>query len=169
MFNVNGPEILVLALLFVILFGPERLPGVVMQIARWVGRFRALTDQATAEIRKELEIAAHEAEAARKEFEQLTLEAKAAVTMVEGETRRAMDAADPARSLASPKAANDRPQTLPDDDNRIGGPAPEAESDRKAAEDTVQRSDTAAEDGAQAPYDALSELANMESEEESAS
>ena len=94
MFNVNGPEILVLAVIFLLLFGPERLPEVVMQMARWVGRFRALTDQATAEIRREFEVAAREAEAARKEFEQLSREAKQAAETVEAETQRALTAAE---------------------------------------------------------------------------
>jgi sec-independent protein translocase protein TatB len=94
MFNVNGPELIALAVLFLLLFGPERLPEVVMQLARWIGRFRALTDQATAEIRREFEFAAHEAEAAKREFEQLSLEAKQAVASVEKETKRAISAAE---------------------------------------------------------------------------
>lgn len=98
MFNVNGPEIVVLAVLFLLLFGPERLPEVVMQVARWIGRFRALTDQATAEIRKEFEFAAQEAEAAKREFEQLSREAKEAVDAVEGEAQRALTAAEGGKS-----------------------------------------------------------------------
>jgi Sec-independent protein translocase protein TatA len=143
MFNVNGPELIALAVLFLLLFGPERLPEVVMQLARWIGRFRALTDQATAEIRREFELAAHEAEAAKREFEQLTLEAKQAVASVEKETQRAITAAESGASGEEPPAlappqvderqAAPRPESSVDAIDAVDEPAPSIGGDRAVA------------------------------------
>jgi sec-independent protein translocase protein TatB len=60
-FNINTGEIVILATLFVILFGPERLPEVATQVGKLLREFRRATESATAEITRELEAAAHEA------------------------------------------------------------------------------------------------------------
>lgn len=60
MFNVNFLEILVLGLLFLLLFGPEKLPEIALQLGRFVREIRELSSSATAEISRELQRAAEE-------------------------------------------------------------------------------------------------------------
>jgi len=55
MFNINSWEILVLAALFVVLFGPDRLPQVMGQVVKLLRDLQRLSDSATAELRQELE------------------------------------------------------------------------------------------------------------------
>lgn len=69
MFNLNGWEIVIVAVLFIILFGPERLPEVALQIGRWVHELRQAAEGATAEITREFEAAAEEARLVRAELE----------------------------------------------------------------------------------------------------
>jgi len=67
MLNINGWELAVLALLFLLLFGPEKLPEVVVQIARMFGQVRRIADSATRDLRVEFEQAADEAKHLRDE------------------------------------------------------------------------------------------------------
>lgn len=61
MFGVNSWEIVVLALLFVLLFGPDRLPEIASQAGRLLAELRQASESATAELTKELEAATREA------------------------------------------------------------------------------------------------------------
>ncbi len=54
MFNIGAGEWLLLAVLGVILVGPDRLPHVASEAARYVRRFKELTAQATTELRENL-------------------------------------------------------------------------------------------------------------------
>jgi len=54
MFNIGAGEWLLLAVLGIILVGPERLPHVATEAARYVRRFKELTAQATTELRENL-------------------------------------------------------------------------------------------------------------------
>lgn len=60
MFNVNPLEILVLGGLFLLLFGPEKLPEIALQLGRFVREIRELSATASAEISRELHRAAEE-------------------------------------------------------------------------------------------------------------
>lgn len=60
MFNVNGWELVFIAVLFILLFGPERLPEIASQVGKTLRELRQLTEGATAELTKELELAARE-------------------------------------------------------------------------------------------------------------
>ncbi len=53
-FDIGAGEILGLAILGVILVGPERLPHVAAEAAKWVKKLRALSQSATAELRDNL-------------------------------------------------------------------------------------------------------------------
>jgi sec-independent protein translocase protein TatB len=53
-FDIGAGEILGLAILGVILVGPERLPHVAAEAAKWVKKLRALSQTATAELRENL-------------------------------------------------------------------------------------------------------------------
>lgn len=52
--DIGAGEILGLAILGVILVGPERLPHVAAEAAKWVKKLRALSQTATAELRENL-------------------------------------------------------------------------------------------------------------------
>jgi len=69
-FNINPWEMTILAVIFLIVFGPERIPEVAAQIGRIVRDVHRATDQATGDLRRELELAARETEAAKAEIRQ---------------------------------------------------------------------------------------------------
>jgi sec-independent protein translocase protein TatB len=54
MFNIGAGEWLLLAVLGIILVGPDRLPHVASDAARLVRRFKELTSKATEELRENL-------------------------------------------------------------------------------------------------------------------
>ncbi|HQZ70775.1 MAG TPA: twin-arginine translocase TatA/TatE family subunit [Anaerolineae bacterium] len=58
MFNINPFEILVITLIFLMLFGPEKLPEIAMQVGKFVRELREASSAATAEITRELHRAA---------------------------------------------------------------------------------------------------------------
>ena len=53
-FDIGAGEILGLAILGMILVGPERLPKLAVEAAQWVKKIRALATRATAELRENL-------------------------------------------------------------------------------------------------------------------
>jgi len=53
-FDIGAGEILGLAILGMILVGPERLPKLAVEAAQWVKKIRALATTATAELRENL-------------------------------------------------------------------------------------------------------------------
>ena len=58
MFNINGWEMAVIVVAFLLLFGPEKLPEVAMQLGKFVRELREASASATAEITRELQRAA---------------------------------------------------------------------------------------------------------------
>jgi len=54
MFGIGGGEFLGLAILGMVLVGPERLPKLAVQAAQWVKKIRSLASTATAELRENL-------------------------------------------------------------------------------------------------------------------
>lgn len=68
MFNINGWEFVFVAVLFLLLFGPEKLPVVIVEGMRLFKQLRSAAEQATNEIRREFEAAASEIEAAKNEL-----------------------------------------------------------------------------------------------------
>lgn len=58
MFNINPLEILVITLIFLMLFGPEKLPEIAMQVGKFIRELREASSAATAEITRELHRAA---------------------------------------------------------------------------------------------------------------
>jgi sec-independent protein translocase protein TatB len=53
-FDIGAGEILGLAILGMMLVGPERLPKLAVEAARWVKKIRGLATTATAELRENL-------------------------------------------------------------------------------------------------------------------
>lgn len=55
MFNIGGGELLVIALIALIVLGPERLPGAARQIGKTLGELRRLSSGFQAELRDALD------------------------------------------------------------------------------------------------------------------
>ena len=56
MFAFGFSEILVILVLALIVLGPERLPGVVRKVGRWVGRARAMARQFQEQLEEEVDL-----------------------------------------------------------------------------------------------------------------
>ena len=54
MFNVGAGEFIALAVIALFLIGPDRLPFVARDAAKWIKRFKELTNKATAELKDNL-------------------------------------------------------------------------------------------------------------------
>lgn len=71
MFDIGFTELLMVGVVSLIVFGPERLPGVVRTVGFWVGRARRTVNDLKSEFRQELhnaDIMARE-QALQEEFE----------------------------------------------------------------------------------------------------
>jgi sec-independent protein translocase protein TatB len=56
MFDIGFSEILVIFVLALIVLGPEKLPRVVREVGRWVGRARAMARQFQAQLEEEVDV-----------------------------------------------------------------------------------------------------------------
>lgn len=56
MLDIGFSEILVIFVLALIVLGPERLPGVVRKVGRWVGRARAMARQFQDQLEEEIDL-----------------------------------------------------------------------------------------------------------------
>ena len=56
MFDIGFSEILVIFILALIVLGPEKLPRVVREIGRWVGRARAMARQFQEQLEEEVDV-----------------------------------------------------------------------------------------------------------------
>jgi sec-independent protein translocase protein TatB len=96
-FNVNGWEIVVIAVIFLLVFGPERIPEAAIQLGRLVREFRRATESATSELTREIEAAAHQARQAEADLVRAGGEARRALEDVRAAPHRA------ARSVLEPR------------------------------------------------------------------
>jgi sec-independent protein translocase protein TatB len=55
-FNVGLGEILIIVLVVLLLFGPERLPEMARQAGRWLGRLRLTTQDALDQLKEETDL-----------------------------------------------------------------------------------------------------------------
>jgi sec-independent protein translocase protein TatB len=94
MFNVNPLEIVVIAVLVLVLFGPEKLPEMAVQLGKLYRDFRLMADAASAEFTREIQAAAR----------------SDAVAEAEAKARDAQE-----RSIAPPRPAEDASPALADD------------------------------------------------------
>jgi len=56
MFDVGFWELVLIALVALTVFGPEKLPGLIREVALWIRRFRAVAHSARQEIDRELNL-----------------------------------------------------------------------------------------------------------------
>jgi len=107
-FNINGWEFVFVAILFLLLFGPEKLPVVIVEGMKMFRQLRSAAEQATDEIRREFEAAASEIEAAKAELTAAADE----VQRFGAETRALVDDTQRAAQTGAP---SDPPPPAPDD------------------------------------------------------
>lgn len=107
MFNINGWEFVFVAILFLLLFGPEKLPVVIVEGMKMFRQLRSAAEQATDEIRREFEAAASEIEAAKAEL----VAAADDVQRFGAETRALVDDAQRAAQTGAPAS----PEAAPED------------------------------------------------------
>lgn len=55
MFNVGGPEIIVIGLLALLVLGPDRLPGALRTVGRFVGELRRMSSDVQQDLRETLD------------------------------------------------------------------------------------------------------------------
>lgn len=127
-----------MAILFLLLFGPEKLPVVIVEGMKMFRQLRAAAEEATGEIRREFEAAASEIEAAK-------LELTSAVDEVQrfgAETRALVDQAQ--RDAVSSGAADGTDGTATTSDPAAGAvsTADASTGDTGAADDTGTADDT---------------------------
>lgn len=106
MLNINSWELVILVVLFLVVFGPERVPEVAIQVGKLVREFRKATESATAEITRELEAAAREARQAEVDLRQA------------GEATRA--SLSDAAAAATGTGETDRDEASPDEASSVG-------------------------------------------------
>ncbi len=82
-FGIGLPELLMILLIALLVVGPQRLPEVAVQIARFVREFRAYTANMTRDLTEALEELQREAESAKGEITSVTSD----VTSVKEEWR----------------------------------------------------------------------------------
>lgn len=63
MFNVGGPELIVIALVALIVLGPDKLPGALRQAGQFIGEIRKLSNGFQTDLRTAIADAEREAEA----------------------------------------------------------------------------------------------------------
>jgi sec-independent protein translocase protein TatB len=60
-FNINAGELLIIAIVFLLVFGPDRIPEIAIELGRFVRNVRSAIDEATGDLTREFELAAKEA------------------------------------------------------------------------------------------------------------
>jgi sec-independent protein translocase protein TatB len=89
-FGVGAFELALVAVVAVIVLGPERIPGVAIQLARAVKYVRGYANDATADIRKELQELTKEYDEVRKELSDFRQSVGRDVSSVASEIDRAV-------------------------------------------------------------------------------
>ena len=88
LFGVGPLEIGLVAIIAVIVLGPERIPEVAVQVARAVRQLRGYATSATSEMRKELDELTKEYEDVRKEIKEFRDSVRKDVTSVADEVSK---------------------------------------------------------------------------------
>jgi sec-independent protein translocase protein TatB len=89
-FGVGGFELALVAIIAVIVLGPERIPGAAVQLARAVKYMRGYANDATADIRRELQELTKEYDEVRKELNDFRQSVRKDVDSVAGEVNKAV-------------------------------------------------------------------------------
>lgn len=94
-FGVGAFELALVAVVAVIVLGPDRIPGVAVQLARAVKYMRGYANDATADIRKELQELTKDYDEVRKELTEFRQSVSKDVTSVADEVSKAVQQGRP--------------------------------------------------------------------------
>lgn len=142
MIDINGWEIVIIVVLVLLVFGPERLPEFLFRAGQLIRQFRRMTDEATSEITREFRAAAELAESeikaplaatladAKAPFDDLSASLTAATTLqpLSGKPTEAAssdtasEAAPPVADVGELAATEPEPLPLPADLPSIAPP-----------------------------------------------
>lgn len=124
MFDIGFWELTILAVIGLIVLGPERLPVVARTLGLWVGRAKGYVRGITTELEREVSV------------DELRADVRRTRERIESETRGAIE---PAQDALAPE----RPSVTPSDKGAGRGTRPDAAD----GGDTPVRATTAADDG----------------------
>jgi sec-independent protein translocase protein TatB len=111
MFDVGFSEMVVIAIVALIVIGPERLPGVARTVGALLGRLRRYVGDVKAEVNRELQL-----EEIRKMQQQLAEQASRIEQTVHKEAAEAVEIRDapvPATALESVNVSAESPSAVP--------------------------------------------------------
>jgi sec-independent protein translocase protein TatB len=94
-FGVGPLEMLLIAIIAVIVLGPERFPEMAVQVARVIKFLRGYATDATSQLRQELEELTREYEEMRKELDDFRKGIRADMSTVTQEVNRALEETQP--------------------------------------------------------------------------
>jgi sec-independent protein translocase protein TatB len=112
MFDVGFSEMLVIAIVALIVIGPERLPAVARTVGTLLGRLRRYTNDVKAEVNRELQL-----EDVRKMQRELAEQARGLEQKAQSQISEIADVAN----ASKPNALEDG-NIKPEDENRIHSP-----------------------------------------------
>jgi sec-independent protein translocase protein TatB len=112
MFDVGFSEMLVIAIVALIVIGPERLPAVARTVGTLLGRLRRYTNDVKAEVNRELQL-----EDVRKMQRELAEQARGLEQKAQSQISEIADVAN----ASKPNALEDA-NIKPEDENRIHSP-----------------------------------------------
>lgn len=98
MFNVGGPELIVIALVALIVLGPDKLPGALRQAGQFIGELRKISNSFQIDLRTAIADAERDAEADSTVASAGALESGSRAAQAELdalESKTATDAGDP--------------------------------------------------------------------------
>jgi len=102
MFNINGLELLLIAVLFLLLFGPDRLPSVVVDIMNAVRQLRAAAETATDDLTREFQAAARDVREVQRTVEEAGTSARRLVEETGADARRLVEEVAEMPQIAPP-------------------------------------------------------------------
>jgi sec-independent protein translocase protein TatB len=94
-FGIGAFELALVAIVAVIVLGPDRIPGVAVQLARAVKYMRGYANDATADIRRELQELTKDYDEVRKELTEFRQSVSKDVTSVADEVNKAVQQGRP--------------------------------------------------------------------------
>ncbi len=103
MFNINPWEMVVLVVVFLIVFGPERVPEAAVHLGRLMRELRKVTESATSDLTREIEAAAKEAREAEKELHRAAVETHTALQDAAAAAEEGAQPAPPSPDVERPK------------------------------------------------------------------
>lgn len=115
MFNVGGMEILVIAIVALIVLGPEKLPGAMRQVGSTLGELRRMSQGLQTDLRSALDEAERDAERQRLAAERANDAGAPPTNEVAG------TAPDPGAAMAAAQAELDAIQAATDQDDGDDG------------------------------------------------